>query len=211
MKKYKYIILVSLLFTTLLSTNIYAIWQYYTPSQSFSSQIPVTFSEWFIELPGEELSTMGKNHQLLLSAVINNPIGLNTPNSILNSSIEKRKEKYETFGSMGVVTGGNIKDLFVDINGNTIENIEFLIQFEIDDILYDDLYYIYTFNTITDKNEGDTIEAYRTTLKIIDGTWVSTGSEFGTAPIVRYIADQGNNKTLTIDHTKWIKTKMPET
>lgn len=192
-------------------TGVYAAWLYCeVPLESVSAN--VNFKMSIFQWQGSEIlpddEQTGQAHAVLIDKLINGDgVGLNSADSYLNQQISIRANfwRKDTLGSMAVSQGDELTNLF-DLE---TENVAFLIQF-----IDDETYYIFTTSEDLGENGspnyaiGTTISPiYRTTVKLVNGTWVANLTEEGSALSAYYeesrIFNVNQTKIPSFDPDKW--------
>ena len=176
------------------TTGAYAAWIYcetplYPTSDNVQFGVDIFHWEGSEVLPDDEEE--GLAHATLIDRLINGEgIGLNSPDSYLNEQIRNRDRYWnrDTLGSMAITQGSALTTLF-DLN---TENVTFLIQ-----TVNSSTYYIFTTSLDLGENGsptyavGTTISPiYRTTVNLVNGTWVATVTEEGSATSAYYEESQ---------------------
>ena len=192
-------------------TGVYAAWLYCeVPLESVNVNVNFEMSifQWqgSENLPDDEQA--GQAHAVLIDKLINGDgVGLNSEDSYLNQQIQIRSTIYQrdTLGSMAVTQGNELTNLF-DLE---TENVAFLIQ-----TIEEETYYIFTTSEDLGENGspnyaiGTTISPiFRTTVKLVNGSWTAVVTEEGSAPSAYYEESRWINinrtKIPSFDPDKW--------
>ena len=195
---------ICLLLTITLVGGVYATWYFNTQIDIPDVNDYITNSTIFDWFPSENSST-SENIEVVIDGMLDgdNGIGLNSPDSYLNSQIESRTEGFfglfskDTIGSMDRYSGDTLKGLFVPQDAN----ISWLLHSIYDASGAVDYYELYTFEDINQttypnlfNTNGDYITTngtylypvYKTKIVKINGDWVSQSTIYGYAQTSYY-------------------------
>ena len=180
-------------------SGAFALWTYYDNASPLYSEQNMNLEEFYYAENVPDDGEHELSHNALLEKIVDFNYGLNNYNSLLSKAVRERfGDGYDRVSSNQQVSGGNLKNVFSNIDG--FENVGFLIYY-----VNDEEYYVYTYDNRETTKIGSTIETYLTHLHLREGKWILSGGFEGSATVCSYNGNTSGKYKNTIDPSTFVR------